>query len=171
MEINADFAKRAAIRPGRAEWVASPLPGVERLMLDRLGGEVARATSLVRYAPGSRFERHEHALGEEFLVLDGVFSDAAGDFGPGSYVRNPPGTAHAPSSRDGCTIFVKLRQFQDGDAHPFASTRPRSRGPSRSRPASQHFRFTPSAPSGSRCFASTEAQPSRSSPGTMASRS
>jgi len=32
----------------------SPLPGVERWMLDRVGGEVARATSLVRYAAGAK---------------------------------------------------------------------------------------------------------------------
>lgn len=118
MEINADFSKSATVRPADREWVASPLPGVERVMLDRIGGEVARATSIVRYAPGSRFDAHEHAKGEEYLVLDGVFSDQDGDHGPGSYVRNPPGTSHAPWSEDGCTIFVKLRQFEDDDLTP-----------------------------------------------------
>ena len=115
MEINADFSKDAIVRPGEVDWVPSPLPGVERIMLDRIGDEVARATSFVRYAAGSKFDAHEHALGEEFLVIDGVFSDASGDYGPGSYVRNPPGTSHAPWSENGCTIFVKLRQFQEGD--------------------------------------------------------
>jgi anti-sigma factor ChrR (cupin superfamily) len=115
MEINADFSKVATVRPGDVDWIPSPLPGVERIMLDRIGDEVARATSIVRYAPGSRFDAHEHAMGEEYLVLDGVFSDQDGDHGPGSYVRNPPGTSHAPWSDDGCTIFVKLRQFQEGD--------------------------------------------------------
>ena len=115
MEINADFSKHAVVRPGDVDWVASPLPGVERIMLDRIGDEVARATSIVRYAAGSRFEAHEHAMGEEYLVLDGVFSDQDGDHGPGAYVRNPPGTSHAPWSVEGCTIFVKLRQFQHGD--------------------------------------------------------
>jgi len=115
MEINADFSKDAIVRPGDVDWTPSPLPGVERIMLDRIGDEVARATSFVRYAPGSKFDAHEHALGEEFLVIDGVFSDASGDYGPGSYVRNPPGTSHAPWSEQGCTIFVKLRQFQEGD--------------------------------------------------------
>jgi anti-sigma factor ChrR (cupin superfamily) len=81
-------------------------------MLDRIGGEVARATSLVRYAPRSVFTAHEHALGEEFLVLEGVFSDEIGDYPPGTYVRNPPGSRHAPSSEPGCIILVKLRQMQ-----------------------------------------------------------
>ncbi len=80
-------------------------------MLDRVGDEVARATSVVRYAPGSRFSSHTHDKGEEFLVLSGVFSDEHGDYPAGSYVRNPWGTQHAPSSAPGCTIFVKLRQM------------------------------------------------------------
>lgn len=115
MLVNADFTSFAAVDAGRAPWVPSPLPGVERCLLDRVGDEVARATSLVRFAPQSRFESHNHGGGEEFLVLEGVFSDPAGDFGPGSYVRNPPGTEHAPWSEPGCVIFVKLWQFQDGD--------------------------------------------------------
>ena len=118
MLINADFSKRALVIPTETDWVLSPASGVDRLMLDRVGDEVARATSLVRYAPGSSFERHVHAKGEEFLVLDGIFSDEHGDYPRGTYVRNPPGTGHAPSSDDGCIIFVKLRQFEPDDLDP-----------------------------------------------------
>jgi anti-sigma factor ChrR (cupin superfamily) len=114
--LNADFAQRVVVPPpGAADWQASPEPGVVRHRLDRIGDEVARATSVVRYAPGSRFARHVHGGGEEFLVLDGTFSDEHGDYPSGSYVRNPPGTAHAPFSRGGCTLFVKLWQFAAGD--------------------------------------------------------
>jgi len=84
-------------------------------MLDRIGGEVARATSIVRYAAGSRFDAHGHPGGEEILVLDGVFSDEHGDYPAGSYLRNPPGSRHAPFSREGCTLFVKLWQFAPDD--------------------------------------------------------
>lgn len=115
MLIRSDFHERVVVRPGDEAWTPSPTPGVERVMLDRVGGEVARATSLVRYAPGSRFPAHVHAGGEEFLVLDGVFSDETGDFPAGTYVRNPPGSSHAPYTTDGCTIFVKLRQFAPED--------------------------------------------------------
>ena len=69
-------------------------------MLDRIGDEVARATSIVRYAPGSSFARHEHAKGEEFLVLEGIFSDDSGDYPAGFYVRNPPGSGHTPFRKD-----------------------------------------------------------------------
>lgn len=115
MRLNADFTQRVVIRPGDAPWQASPSPGVTRCLLDRVGGEQARATSLVRYAPGSVFPTHAHPDGEEILVLDGVFSDESGDHGPGTYLRNPDGSRHAPRSETGCTLFVKLRQFQAGD--------------------------------------------------------
>jgi len=115
MRINADFSKPAVIIPRDDDWVRSPESGVDRLMLDRVGDEVARATSIVRYAPGSSFPRHVHPKGEEFLVLDGVFSDENGDYPTGTYVRNPPGSSHAPCSEIGCRILVKLRQFEPTD--------------------------------------------------------
>ena len=122
LHINADFKRRAVMRPADARWQFSPLPGVERWMLDRVGAEVARATSLVRYAPGSSFECHVHDGGEEILVLDGVFSDDNGDHPAGTYLRNPPGSAHEPQSREGCLLFVKLRQFAADDLHPVRIT-------------------------------------------------
>jgi ChrR Cupin-like domain len=115
MELNADFSKRVAVHARRLDWVPSPMAGVERRMLDRIGDEVARATSIVRYAPGSRFSPHTHGGGEEFLVLDGVFQDEHGDFPAGSYIRNPPTSSHTPASVPGCTLFVKLWQFDLAD--------------------------------------------------------
>jgi anti-sigma factor ChrR (cupin superfamily) len=116
--LHADFSQRVVLHAADATWLPSPLPGVQRRLLDRIGGEVARATSLVRYAPGSRFSRHVHDGGEEILVLEGVFSDETGDHPAGTYLRNPPGSAHAPFSHDGCLLFVKLRQFAPDDTTP-----------------------------------------------------
>jgi len=115
MQLNADFTKRAVVHAAQQSWIASPMAGVERRMLDRIGDEVARATSIVRYAPDSHFSPHVHEEGEEFLVLDGVFEDEHGKFPAGSYIRNPPQSRHTPGSTDGCTIFVKLRQFDPAD--------------------------------------------------------
>jgi anti-sigma factor ChrR (cupin superfamily) len=115
MKINADLGQRAVVYSEELPWVASPLAGVDRRMLERDGEEVARATSVVRYAPHSSFDAHVHGGGEEFLVLEGVFSDEHGDFGPGMYVRNPPGSRHTPRSGPGCTILVKLRQMDPDD--------------------------------------------------------
>lgn len=117
MQLNADFSRRVLVHTEQQPWVASPMPGVERRMLDRIGGEVARATSIVRYAPGSAFSAHVHGGGEEFVVLQGVFQDEHGDYPVGSYVRNPPTSRHTPRSGPGCTIFVKLWQFDPDDRH------------------------------------------------------
>jgi len=119
MEFNSDFKQRVVVRSEELEWLASPMPGVDRRMLDRIGGEVARATTIVRYAAGSKFSEHTHTGGEEFIVLDGVFQDEHGDFPKGTYVRNPPTTAHTPGSDQGCTIFVKLWQFDMDDRNQF----------------------------------------------------
>ena len=115
MNLNDDFTRRVLVHSDALDWQASPMPGVERRMLDRIGDEVARATTIVRYAPRSRFSAHTHTGGEEFLVLDGVFQDEHGDFPAGTYVRNPPTSRHTPGSEPGCTIFVKLWQFDMDD--------------------------------------------------------
>ncbi|XOV80324.1 MAG: cupin domain-containing protein [Aestuariibacter sp.] len=117
MKINADFEQRVVIHSEEMPWLPSPMPGVERRPLDRIGEEVARATSIVKYAPGSEFSPHVHTGGEEFIVLEGVFQDEHGDFPAGSYIRNPPQSRHKPGSAEGCIIFVKLWQFDLADRH------------------------------------------------------
>lgn len=115
MLVNPDFSHRATVTADEHRWVPSPQVGVKRVMLDRLGGERARATSLVRYAPHSVFPAHAHPGGEEILVLSGTFSDDSGHYGSGWYLRNAPGSAHQPSSADGALIFVKLWQMPAED--------------------------------------------------------
>lgn len=118
MQINANFEQRVLLHTAEMPWVDSPVPGVQRRMLDRMGQEVARATSVVRYAPNSQFTPHTHGGGEEFVVLEGVFQDEHGDFPAGSYIRNPPTSRHTPGSQAGCVIFVKLWQFDAADRTP-----------------------------------------------------
>ena len=117
MLINADFSRRAIVTPDQHHWVPSPMAGVERVMLDRVGEEKARATSIVRYAPDSHFARHGHPGGEEIFVLSGTFSDEHGHYPAGWYLRNPPASSHQPFSVEGATIFVKLWQMQPSDGH------------------------------------------------------
>jgi len=116
MLINADFTQRAELLPEQYVWIPSPQGGVERVMLDRIGAEKARATSIVCYAKSSHFPEHTHPGGEEILVLDGVFSEGGKDYPAGWYMRNPPGSAHQPSSESGATIFVKLWQMPSTEA-------------------------------------------------------
>jgi len=116
VDINADFTKRAVIRPEDYNWVPSPMAGVDRMMLDRVGDEVARATTIVRFAPNSEFTSHTHVGGEEFFVLEGVFSDEHTDYPAGTYARNPIGTSHTPRiGSAGATILVKLFQYEADD--------------------------------------------------------
>jgi anti-sigma factor ChrR (cupin superfamily) len=111
MNINTDTSQRVVINHHDLPWIASPESGVLRRMLSRQGDEVAKATSIVCYQPGSKFQSHIHDGGEEILVLEGVFSDDLGDYAAGTYIMNPPGSAHAPFSDLGCTLFVKLRHL------------------------------------------------------------
>lgn len=128
LQVNADLDHPVIVHGAKLPWLPSPLPGVERRMLYRVGGEQARATSLVRYAPGSRFSAHVHGAGEEFVVLEGVFEDEHGRYPAGSYVRNPPGSAHAPGASAGCVIFVRLRQFHPQDRQALAMRLPEQGG-------------------------------------------
>jgi anti-sigma factor ChrR (cupin superfamily) len=116
MDIHSNFGERIVLHTDELVWQASPAAGVMRKYLDRVGDEVARASSIVRYEPNTSFEQHAHDGGEEILVLDGCFSDEKGDYSAGMYLRNPPGSHHAPYSNDGCTLFVKLRQFEQTDS-------------------------------------------------------
>ena len=115
MKLHADLSQRVVVESESLDWVDSPMVGVQRRMLERDGEEVARATSVVRYAPDSHFSAHTHGGGEEFLVLDGIFSDEYGDYPAGTYIRNPVGSTHTPFSKEGCTILVKLWQMHPDD--------------------------------------------------------
>jgi len=119
MRYNADFSQPVFVHPADYQWLPSPVKGVERMMLDRIGAEVARATSIVKYAPNSHFPEHAHDGGEEILVLDGVFGDEHGKYPKGTYLRNPVGTSHSPTIGDeGAVILVKLHQFDKDDTTP-----------------------------------------------------
>ena len=113
--LNMDFAQTVFIHTNETDWIASPMSGVYRKPLAREESERGHATSLVRYEAGSVFRSHPHPLGEEILVLQGVFSDEKGDYKAGSYFRNPPGSSHAPHSAEGCLLLVKLHLFQESD--------------------------------------------------------
>lgn len=115
MQVNSNFSNLATVESKNYQWVPSTQFGVDRMMLDRLGAEKSRATTIVRYAPESSFPDHAHPGGEEILVLSGTFSDQSGDFSKGWYLRNPSGTSHAPFSKEGTTIFVKLWQMNSTD--------------------------------------------------------
>ena len=71
--LNMDFTRKIVIETAQQDWVPSPMPGVMRKLLAREDAERGHATSIVRYEPGASFSAHDHPLGEEILVLEGVF--------------------------------------------------------------------------------------------------
>jgi len=113
--LNLDFTQQAVIKTNQMNWISSPSAGVLRKPLARSDEDGGHVTSIVKYEKGASFSAHNHPLGEELFVLEGVFSDETGDFGRGTYIRNPPGSQHIPFSKQGCTIFVKLNQFSPRD--------------------------------------------------------
>lgn len=116
--LNMDFSQIACVLADDQVWVKSPADGVSRIHLEREAKESGHTTSFVRFEPGSYFPEHSHPQGEEIYVLEGVFSDENGDYPAGTYIRNPPGSKHKPFTDEGCTLFVKLGQFQrDDDKH------------------------------------------------------
>lgn len=85
-EINTDLSQRVIQTAEQALWYESPAKDIHRRPLDRIGAEVAKATSIVRYLAGSQFANHQHGGGEEILVLEGTFSDEYGDYPVGTYL-------------------------------------------------------------------------------------
>jgi anti-sigma factor ChrR (cupin superfamily) len=110
--INGNLMIRSAVDTARIQWTPSPSRTVWRKRVHLVGPpEAGQVTSVVRYEPGATFPVHDHPGGEEILVLEGIFSDEHGDWPAGTYLLNPEGFRHAPFSRNGCVLFVKLRQY------------------------------------------------------------
>lgn len=115
LQLHSDLTQRCVVNTRALDWQPSPTLGIDRRLVERDGGEVARASSVVRYAAESVFPNHQHGLGEEILVLEGSFSDADGDYDTGTYIKNPPGSSHAPSTATGFVLWVKLRHLDPAD--------------------------------------------------------
>ena len=115
MNINSDISQRVVIQQSALPWIASSCAGIQHRLLECGAEEAARATSIVKYAPGSSVGRSIHELREEIVVLDGVLTDEFGSYGKGSYVKNPPGSSQACESASGCLLFVKRHHFEIDD--------------------------------------------------------
>jgi anti-sigma factor ChrR (cupin superfamily) len=116
--LNGDLSIRVAEDTAAMDWTPSPSGTVWRKRVHRVGpAEAGQVTSVVRYEPNSHFPPHEHPNGEEILVLEGVFSDEHGDWPAGTYLLNPEGVRHQPFSVEGCTLWVKLRQYAGTSRH------------------------------------------------------
>ena len=88
-------------------WRETPYVGVtfKKLMFER---ETGRSAVLVKFEPGTRYGAHRHPEGEEYYVLEGSIEDGGKTWGKGTYVYHPPGSAHRPTSAEGCVVLITL---------------------------------------------------------------
>jgi anti-sigma factor ChrR (cupin superfamily) len=80
-------------------------PGVEihRLYGDGLTGPTA---ALLRFAPGGRVPLHLHPGYEHILILHGSQTDQNSTADAGTFMVNPPESAHRIVSAEGCIVLA-----------------------------------------------------------------
>jgi len=78
--LNSDFTQVVTVNTEQMDWEDSPMPNVWRKRLELISTSNPQLTTVVKFTPDSYFKAHQHDGGEEFLVLEGVFSDSNGDF-------------------------------------------------------------------------------------------
>jgi len=120
MNIISDISQRVVIQQSTLPWIATPWAGVQQRSLEGGADEVARATAIVKLAPGAKISSCARDLGEEIMVLDGVLTGEFGSYGKGSYIKagnvtNRPGSSHACESASGCLLFVKRHHLEIDD--------------------------------------------------------
>ena len=98
-------SEQVVVRPPDRRWLPGLVSGLEVLALSQFG---TTHTALVRWAPGTFFNKHQHFGGEEILVLQGTFQDEYEDYPSGTWIRSPHMSSHQPYSEPGCLIFVKV---------------------------------------------------------------
>lgn len=103
--LQQDDTERVVVDVANSDWRQGLVAGLSVMPLSEFKGE---HNALVRWQPGTVFTAHRHWGGEEIYVIEGVFEDEFGRYPKGTWVRNPHLSQHAPFSREGCTIFVKV---------------------------------------------------------------
>ncbi len=102
-----DDDERMVIDTNAVEWTAFPHRGADvvHFYRDPHGIETARYGKIY---PDKQIPSHDHAMGEESLVVDGQLMDEHGTYGPGSWFRFPIGVAHAPyTEAQDCTMLIR----------------------------------------------------------------
>jgi anti-sigma factor ChrR (cupin superfamily) len=105
--IRAADQERLVIDSATAEWADFPHRGATVLHLyrDKHGVETSR---FGRVHPDRRIPSHDHAMGEETLVLEGCLKDEYTAYEPGAWFRMPIGVPHAPyTEASGCLMLIR----------------------------------------------------------------
>ncbi|HKW56560.1 MAG TPA: cupin domain-containing protein [Candidatus Acidoferrum sp.] len=99
------------VRVGAAGRKFSPLPygtgvSLSPLLPNQRGG----GSALLRFAPKSKFPRHDHPGGEEVYVLEGSLRVGDQMLRAGDYLWTPPGGIHDAESEEGCLLFLSAQE-------------------------------------------------------------
>lgn len=76
------------------DWKQTSWEGVRLAFLESRADGSARV--LIRMEAGCSYPPHRHKGVEEVFVIEGSYSDGAGEYRAGSFQRFPAGSAHAP---------------------------------------------------------------------------
>lgn len=114
-EFNADFSVPVVVETKELIWPVTLTAGIRQKCFEMVERNISRLTTLAQFPVGFTFNKFGHKGGVEFFVLAGVFSDTDGNYSSGYYVRNPMGTYNKPFTNNGCTVLIKLGQFQHLD--------------------------------------------------------
>ena len=115
MKFNDDISQRAVLDSSTLPWIDSGQSGIQSKLLEDRADKFSRRTSIVTYGVNTLTETHICPLGQEILVLDGVYEDGAESYGEGTYIKNPPGSSYTVGSKSGCTLFVKINYLSPDD--------------------------------------------------------
>lgn len=91
-------------------WEPTEWQAISRKVLELVNDpKKGRETSLLKFEPGAKIPTHvlKHRL--DVFVLEGAYEDDHGEYGPHTFIRNPPGLRHTPASKGGCVIYAKWR--------------------------------------------------------------
>jgi anti-sigma factor ChrR (cupin superfamily) len=98
--------RHVAIDTDRLAWTPSSIPAVAYKPLYQQAG-FSDLMRLERWEPHADLGGVSYEQGGELFVLEGDFTDEAGTYSKGCWLRVPAGSIHHPRSAGGCTLYVK----------------------------------------------------------------
>ncbi len=98
--------RHVVVDTDKLAWQPSSNPAIAYKPLYQQDG-FSDVVRLERWAPQADLGTLSYEKGAELFVLEGEFSDEAGTYSKGCWVRLPMGSKHHPRSAGGCTLYVK----------------------------------------------------------------
>ncbi len=98
--------RHVVVDTNKLAWQPSSNPAVTRKPLYQQDG-FSDLMGLERWEPKAELGSVTYKQGAELFVLEGEFTDEAGTYAKGCWLRLPVGSTHHPRSDGGCTLYIK----------------------------------------------------------------